>query len=155
MAGSPIKETNGCGGLRNLLAADFHCEEEVEYHILEPILRLAQIEKRARIQRRYDLRISNKNKTADYAVFGHNNQVRCIIEAKLDLGEGTISAASPEYAQANEYARASKAPAFILADRNRMLYFRRNGERPCLRIECKSLAEEDLVRLSSHVLAEF
>lgn len=129
-------------GLRKLKSARFVSEEDVEYHVLEPLLRLAQVEKYARIQRRYDL---PNNKTADYAALDGQNGVLCIIEAKLHVSNAAVS-------QAREYATTCNAPVFVLIDCDRVLCYRTHEETPRLTIDRKRLDDNSLRALRAHIL---
>jgi hypothetical protein len=129
-------------GIRRLRSTAFLYEEDVEYHVLEPLLRLGQVGTQARIQRRYDLR---NNKTADYAALDKRNGVRCIVEAKLHITNAAVF-------QAREYATTCNAPVFVLIDCDQVLCYRTHEETPCLTIERKRLDDNSLRALRAHIL---
>jgi hypothetical protein len=147
--------TTSLAGLRAIPSAAFKCEEEVEYYLLEPLLRLAQVAKQARVQRRYDVPVKirgrKRDTTADYAVLDGRN-VRCIVEAKLDLGKGNTPEKKQDILQVREYAKKSRAPVFVLMDHDRVFCFRTGEEMPCLTIDRKRLNEADLNALRAHIL---
>lgn len=145
-------------GLRELASADFMAEAEVEYHVLEPLFRLAQIGQRS-IIRKLDL---PKRKTADYAVIEtgastakrRRQKVLCIIEAKLNLGKRNNWAKNRHVKQAREYAKMCKAPGFVVMDRDRFVCFRTREKFPCLVLDRASLARNGLSALRAHLLNE-
>ena len=135
-------------GLRSLKSADFISEEDVEYHFVEPLLRLAELDKHARIQRKYDL---PRRKTADYAALDRAQKALCIIEVKLRLGERKEWKRSSEFLQAREYANESNAPAFILVDCDRVFCFPSDSDMPCLTLSRNQLSNDDLCALRTHI----
>jgi hypothetical protein len=138
-------------GLRSLKSADFISEEPVEYHFVEPLLRLAELDKHARIQRKYDL---PRRKTADYAALDRAQKALCIIEVKLRLGERKEWKRSSEFLQAREYANESNAPAFSLIDCDRVFCFQSDSDMPCLTLNRNRLSNEDLCALRAHILGD-
>ncbi len=138
-------------GLRELESADLTFEAEVEYHVLEPLLRLARIEQQS-IIRKLDL---PNRKTADYAAKDQSGQkVRCIIEAKLNLGKRSNWQKNRHVKQAREYAKMCKAPGFVVMDRDRIVCFRTPDELPCLVLDRTTLDESGLSALRAHILNE-
>jgi hypothetical protein len=142
--------------LRQLQSSHFICEEEVEYHVLEPLLRLAQLEYPVRVQRRFDL---PRRKTADYAAIesidGRSTQrVRCIIEAKLNLGNLGNWPTNRHVGEARQNAEMCDAPGFVVMDRDRLVCFRTSEELPCLVLERATLDENGLSTLRAHILNE-
>lgn len=141
-------------GLRRLQSSAFIYEEDVEYHVLEPLLRLARV----KAIRRYDIQVKIRNrlryKTADYAVLDGPDKVLCIIEVKLDPCEGKDWERNRDLLQAREYAKKSKAPVFVLIDRDRVFCFRTHDELPCLTIDRRALDEDGLSALRAHILGE-
>ncbi len=140
--------------LRQLQSYHFICEEEVEYHVLEPVLRLAQLEYPVRVQRRFDL---PKRKTADYAAIesidGRSTQrVRCIIEAKLNLGKGGNWSTNRHVEEARQNAEMCNAPGFVVMDRDRFVCFPTQDENPCLVLNRTTLDENGLSALRAHIL---
>jgi hypothetical protein len=135
-------------GLRGIKSGDFTYEEDVERNFLEPLLRLACVEKSAEVQRRYFV---TKTKIVDYAVL-RANKLRCVLEVKRAIkwpdGDWTNCAA---FEQARGYAGRLRVP-FVLVDCDRVACFRVDDTKPRLSIERTRLADSDLTALLAHLL---
>jgi hypothetical protein len=141
--------TISLAGLQGLQSTAFIYEEDVEYHMLEPLLRLAQVGDGVGVQRRYDL---PGGTTADYAVLDGGRKALCIFEVKLHLGIRNDWKRHRGVLQARENAKECRAPVFVVMDCDRVLGFRTHDEAPCLMLDRKNLDDDALSALRAHIL---
>ena len=136
--------------IRDLPSSLLRLESDVEEYIVEPLIRLLQLPRKYRLQRRLNV----GRKIADYVVFSGDSP-HCVIETKLRtaLDRCRNWAASADIRQANGYANNFHVP-FIVLDCEEIFCFDRGTLEPRLHFERRQLEPMQMAALREFVVGD-